>query len=159
MLVAGSDHPRNDLRRARALRENRESRRAPSGNLRDQYAGFGLAKAPRAGKRRWRAENRRDRLRRARTVYLDNASWLDHAVVPDGVAAFFELDVVGDQEAFEMGAHGRPERTLHFEQQRVGSGPHIGLGNQVSALGQEQRRDQPARFEPLDVVAAHPVQE
>ena len=79
--------------------------------------------------------------------------------MPDGVAAFFELDVVGDQEAFEMGAYGRPQRALHFEQQRVGGGPHIGLGNQVGALGQEQRRDQPARFESLDVVAAHPVQE
>ena len=156
MLVAGSDHPRDEFRRVRALRENRESRRAPSRHLRDQRAGFGLAEAPRAGKRRRRSENRRDRLRRARPVYLDNAV-VGHSFVI--LAAFFELDVVGNQEAFEMGAYGRPQRALHFEQQRVGGGPHIGLGNQVGALGQEQRRDQPARFESLDVVAAHPMQE
>ena len=135
MLAARRDDPRDDFRRARVLRENRESRRAPSRHLRDQAPPSASLNRHAPGSDAGVAENGRDRFRRLRPVYLDHAVVCDISFVI--LAGFFQLDVVGNQEAFEVGAHRRPQRALHFEQQCVGGGPHARLGNQVGALGQE----------------------
>jgi hypothetical protein len=93
-----------------------------------------------------------DQRRRVRPVDLNHA-------VAHCVGVFFQFDVISDQEALEVDAHGGPKRAIHFEQQSIRGGPHVRFGNQMGALGQKQRRDEVAGYESLDVVAAHSVQE